>query len=59
MAESVGKTISAEVSSEPTRFMDSTMTMAVTIAISRSYTPVGVPVAEANDSSKVTAKILW
>ena len=35
MAESAGKIISAEMSSEPTRFIASTMTIAVIIAIRR------------------------
>ena len=35
MAESAGKMISAEISSEPTRFIASTMMTAMTTAISR------------------------
>ena len=59
MADSAGKTISAEVSREPTRFMARTMMTAVTTAISRLYMPARIPVAAAKVSSKVTAKILW
>lgn len=59
MADSAGKTISAEVSREPTRFMARTMMTAVTTAISRFYMPARIPVAAAKVSSKVTAKILW
>ena len=58
MADSAGKTTSAEISSEPTRFIASTMTTAVVMAISRLYASALVPTALAKFSSKVTAKIL-
>ena len=58
IAESAGKTISADVSSEPTRFMASTMMTAVTTAISRLYILARMPVAAAKVSSNVTANIL-
>ena len=58
MADKAGKITSAEISSEPTRFMANTMITAISTASSRLYASTGVPVARANDSSKVTAKIL-
>ncbi len=57
MAESAGKMISAEIRREPTSFMASTITDAVTTAISRLYRSAFIPVARAKVSSKVTAKI--
>ena len=54
MAESAGKTTSAEIRSDPTRFMAMTMTTAVTTAIRRLYAPALVPVAREKSSSKVT-----
>ena len=59
MAESAGKTISAEVSREPTRFIASTIITAVITAIRKLYAPARMPVALAKVSSNVTAKILW
>ena len=59
IAESAGKITSAEISSEPTRFMAITMMMAMITAMIRLYTPALVPVARAKFSSKVTEKILW
>ncbi len=59
IAESAGKMTKAEISSEPTRFMASTIIMAVMTAISRLYWSAFVPVAFAKSSSKVTANILW
>ena len=59
IADSAGKMISAEIRSDPTRFIASTMTAAVITAISRLYRPACSPVASAKVSSKVTAKILW
>ena len=58
MAESAGKIMSAEISSEPTRFIAITMMTAMIIAIIRLYTCVFIPVAREKFSSKVTAKIL-
>ena len=58
MADSAGKITSAEISSEPTRFIASTMTTATMTAISRLYRSAFVPTALAKSSSKVTAKIL-
>ena len=50
---------SAEMSSDPTRFIASTMMTATVIAIRRLYRPASVPEARAKFSSKVTAKIFW
>ncbi len=58
MADKAGKMIRAEISREPTRFMESTMITAVTTAISRLYSSAFLPVAFVKSSSKVTAKIL-
>ena len=58
IADSAGKITSAEISSEPTRFIANTMMTATMIAIKRLYRPAFVPVALAKSSSKVTAKIL-
>ena len=58
MADSAGKITSAEISSEPTRFIASTITTAMMMAISRLYRSAFVPTALAKFSSKVTAKIL-
>ena len=59
IADRAGKMMSAEMSKEPTRFIASTMTIAVTTAMSKLYTPACVPTARAKLSSKVTAKIFW
>ena len=58
MAEIAGKITSAEMRSEPTRFIANTMMTAIKVAIIRLYTFVFTPVALAKDSSKVTEKIL-
>ena len=58
IADSAGKMTSAEIRSDPTRFMARTMMTAIMIAISRLYTFAFVPVAVEKSSSKVTAKIL-
>ena len=58
MADRAGKITRAEISSEPTRFMASTMITATITAIHRLYSPARVPAARAKLSSKVTAKIL-
>lgn len=59
IAESAGKTMSAEISKDPTRFIAITITTATTTAISRLYKSEEIPVAEAKFSSKVTEKIRW
>ena len=56
--DKAGKITSAEISSEPTRFMARTMITATISAIRRLYALAFVPVAFAKFSSKVTAKIL-
>ncbi len=58
IADSAGKITSAEMRSDPTRFIARTMITAIIIAISRLYSLVLVPVACANDSSNVTQNIL-
>ena len=58
MADSAGKIIRADMSSEPTRFMANTITTAIVMAISKLYKSAFVPTAFAKFSSKVTAKIL-
>ena len=58
IADSAGKITSAEIRSEPTRFIASTMITAITTAINRLYALALVPVALAKFSSNVTAKIL-
>ena len=55
---SAGKIISAEMRSEPTRFIARTIMIAVMTAMSRLYKSAFAPVAFAKVSSKVTAKIL-
>ena len=59
IAASAGKTTSAVIKSEPTRFIASTITIAVTTAIIVLYSFTFIPLACANCSSNVTAKILW
>ena len=58
MDESAGNITSAEISSDPTRFMARTIMTAIITAISRLYIPALVPAVLANVSSNVTAKIL-
>ena len=58
MAESAGNMTSAEIKSEPTRFMARTIITAVVTAIIRLYSPALTPDALANVSSNVTEKIL-
>lgn len=58
IAESAGKIISAETSSEPTRFMASTIMTAVIIAIIKLYASELIPVAFEKLSSNVTLNIL-
>jgi hypothetical protein len=47
--ESVGNTISADTSSEPTRFIANTIITAITIARKRLYASVFMPTALAKD----------
>lgn len=56
IAESAGKIINAEIRSEPTRFIASTIITAMVTAIKKLYAPTFIPVALAKLSSKVTAK---
>lgn len=56
--DSAGKITSAEMSSEPTRFIANTIIDAVMIAMTRLYRFVFKPVALENISSKVIANIL-
>ena len=58
IADSAGKIISAEIKSDPTRFIARTITDAVMTAIRRLYRPARIPVACEKVSSKVTEKIL-
>ena len=58
IADSAGKIISADMSSEPTNFMAMTMMTAMTMAMRRLYISARTPVAFAKLSSKVTANIL-
>ena len=59
IAQSAGKRARADISSEPDSFIPTTITSAQTTAIAVSYTPVFVPVALANLSSKVTESSLY
>ena len=58
IAESAGKITSADIKSEPTRFIASTIITAIIVAVSTLNASVLTPVAFANVSSKVTANIL-
>lgn len=58
IAESAGKITSADIRSDPTRFMASTMITAITTAIRVLYLSAPTPVAFEKFSSKVTANIL-
>ena len=58
IADSAGKMMSAAVSSEPTRRIESETTMPISVAIKISYAFEGAPVAFAKSGSKVMAKIL-
>ena len=58
IAESAGKITKAEISSEPTKFIASTIIVAVITAINKLYLFVFNPVACEKVSSKVSAKIL-
>ena len=58
IAESAGNITKADTSTEPTRFIATTITTAIIVAIKMLYSPVFVPLALAKFSSKVTANIL-
>lgn len=58
IAESAGKITSAEIRSEPTKFIARTIIIAIIIANKRLYALALIPVAAAKLSSKVTANIL-
>ena len=58
IADNAGKITSAEIRSDPTSVMATTITTAIITAIIRLITLTFVPVARAKLSSKVTAKIL-
>jgi len=58
IADSVGKTISAEMSSEPTSFIDTTIITALITAITILYPSAPIAVAFEKLLSKVTEKIL-
>lgn len=58
IADSAGKITKAEINNVPTKFIDNTMIMAITIAMSKLYAFALIPVALAKFSSKVTANIL-
>lgn len=58
IAESAGKIIRADIRREPTRFIPSTIMIAIIIAMIRLYLSVFTPVALEKFSSKVTAKSL-
>ena len=58
MDANAGNTTSAEIRSEPTKFIANTTIIAMIIAIKRLYFCVSIPVALAKFSSNVTANIL-
>jgi len=58
IADRAGKMMSADIKSEPTRFIPSTIITAMMIAMIKLYVSVLVPVAFAYSSSNVTAKSL-
>ena len=58
MAERAGKTTSAEINSEPTRFIARTMMTAIKTASIRLYSSVRIPAARAKLSSNVIANTL-
>ena len=58
IAESAGKMISADIRSEPTRFIARTIITAIMTAIRKLYPRALLPAATAKFSSNVTAKIL-
>lgn len=58
IAQRAGKITSADIKSEPTRFIASTIITAIIMAIIRLYLLAFTPTAFEKSSSKVTAKIL-
>ena len=58
IADKAGKMTSADISSEPTRFIASTMMTAITVASRKLYRSAFVPTAFEKSSSNVTANIL-
>lgn len=58
IAEIAGKIINAEMRREPTKFIASTIIIAITIAINRLYIFTFIPVVIEKLSSKVTANSL-
>ena len=58
MADKAGNITSADMRSDPTRFIASTIMTAMIIAIIRLYASALIPVALEKSSSNVTAKIL-
>lgn len=56
--DNAGKIMRADTSSEPTKFIATTITTAIIVAKKMLKTPIFVPLAFAKFSSKVTAKIL-
>ena len=58
IADRAGKMMSADIKSEPTKFIPSTIITAMMIAMIKLYVSVLVPVAFAYSSSNVTAKSL-
>ena len=58
IADNAGNTRSAVMSSEPTRFIASTMITAVITAIIRLYIPAFFPIERVKFSSNVTENIL-
>ena len=59
IADRAGKTINAEIKSEPTRFMARTIITELTQAIEKLYAFVETPEDAAKVSSNVIANILW
>ena len=58
IAESDGNIIRAETNSDPTKFIATTITIAIIVAKNILNISIFVPLAFAKFSSKVTAKIL-
>ena len=57
IADTAGKMMSAEMRSVPTRFIASTMVIAITAAIAMLYIRVFIPEARAKSPSNVIAKM--
>lgn len=58
IADNAGKIIKADTNSEPTKFIATTITTAIIVAINTLYNSTLVPEACAKFSSNVTANIL-